>query len=84
MYLYGKVTKETIIDYLDVFGNRFATFRHFREGKRNTLTVYHGINRQFSLLYYNITKSILMLANIEAIEREKDIDEEGFSIVFES
>jgi hypothetical protein len=33
MYLYGKVTKETIVDYLDVFGNRFATFRHFTEGK---------------------------------------------------
>ena len=84
MYLYGKVTKETIVDYLDVFGNRFATFRHFTEGKRNTLMVYHGINRQFSLLYYNITKSILLLGNIKAIESEKDINEEGFSIVFES
>ena len=80
MYLYGKVTKESIIDYLDVFGNRFATFRHFRDGRRNTLTVYHGINRQFSLLYYDITKSILLLGQIEAIEGEKDINEEGFSI----
>ena len=74
MYLSGIVTKDAIIDYLDVYGNGFATFRHFTEGKRNTLMVYHGINRQFSLLY----------ADIEAIEREKDINDEGFSIVFES
>ncbi len=83
MYLYGKVNKETIVDYLDVFGNRFATFRHFREGRRNTITVYHGINRQFSLLYYDITKSILLLGQIEAIEGEKDINGEGFSISFD-
>jgi hypothetical protein len=84
MYLYGKINKDTIVDYLDVFGNRFETFRHFIDGRRNTMTVYHGINRQFSLLYYNITKYILLLGNIEAIDSEKDINDEGFSISFDT
>jgi len=83
MYLYGKVNKETVVDYLDIFGNRFGTSRHFRNGQRHTLTIYHGINRQFSLLYYDITKSILSLAKIETVESEKDVNEEGFSISFD-
>jgi predicted DNA-binding ribbon-helix-helix protein len=82
MYLYGKVNKQTIVDYLDIFGNRFETFRHFKEGPRQTLTVYHGINRQFSRLYYDITRSILELGKIETIESEKDINDDGFSISF--
>jgi hypothetical protein len=83
MYLYGKVNKETVTDYLDIFGNRFESFRHFSEGRKNTITVFHALNRQFSILYYDITKSILSLAGIEAIENERSITEEGFSIVFE-
>ena len=82
MYLYGKVNKDTIIDYLDIFGNRFETFRHFRDGPRHTMTIYHGINRQFSLLYYDVTKSILSLAKIETLDTEKDVNEEGFTISF--
>ena len=82
MYLYGRVNKESIIDYLDIFGNRFETFRHFRDGQKHTFTIYHGINRQFSLLYYDITRSILTLGNIETLDREKDINEDGFTISF--
>jgi hypothetical protein len=82
MYLYGKINKETIIDYLDIFGNRFQTFRHFMDGPKHTLTMYHGINRQFSLLYYDVTKSILGLSKIESLENERDINDEGFSISF--
>jgi predicted DNA-binding ribbon-helix-helix protein len=82
MYLYGKINKETIIDYLDIFGNRFQTFRHFRDGPKHTLTIYHGINRQFSRLYYDVTRSILELGKIETIENEKDINDDGFSIIF--
>jgi len=82
MYLYGKVTKETIIEYVDIFGNRFETFRHFRDGTKHTLTIYHGINRQFSLLYYDVTKSILSLAKIETLDDEKDVNEDGFTISF--
>jgi predicted DNA-binding ribbon-helix-helix protein len=82
MYLYGKVNKETIIDYLDIFGNRFETFRHFREGQKHTMTIYHGINRQFSLLYYDVTKSILALAKVETIEADKDVNDDGFTISF--
>jgi hypothetical protein len=82
MYLYGKVDKQTIINYLDIFGNRFETFRHFRDGQRQTLMVYHGINRQFSRLYYDITRSILELGKIDTIESEKDINDDGFSITF--
>jgi predicted DNA-binding ribbon-helix-helix protein len=82
MYLYGKVNKDTIIDYLDTFGNRFETFRHFRDGTKHTVTFYHGINRQFSLLYYDVTKSILSLAKIETLDSEKDVNEEGFTISF--
>lgn len=82
MYLYGKVNKDTIIDYLDIFGNRFEIFRHFRDGTKHTMTFYHGINRQFSLLYYDVTKSILSLAKIETLDGEKDVNEEGFTISF--
>ena len=82
MYLYGKIDKEAVIDYLDIFGNRFLTFRHFRDGTKHTLTIYHGINRQFSLLYYDITRSILTLGKIESLENERDINEDGFSISF--
>lgn len=84
MFLYGKVNKETVITYLSVFGNRFETFRHFKEGRKNTIAVYHAVNREFSLLYYTTMKSILSLVGIEPIESEKSISEEGFSIVFES
>jgi hypothetical protein len=84
MYLYGKVNKESVIDYLDIFGNRFSTFRHFRDGHKHTMTIYHGINRQFSLLYYDVTKSILFLAKIETLEDERDINEDGFTICFNS
>ncbi len=82
MYLYGKVNKDTIIDYVDIFGNRFETFRHFRDGTKHTMTFYHGINRQFSLLYYDITKSILSLAKIETLDNEKEVNEDGFTISF--
>jgi Arc-like DNA binding domain len=82
MYLYGKVNKDTIIEYLDTFGNRFETFRHFKDGTKHTMTIYHGINYQFSLLYYDVTKSILSLANIETLDHEKDINDEGFTISF--
>jgi predicted DNA-binding ribbon-helix-helix protein len=82
MYLYGKVNRDTVIDYLDIFGNRFETFRRFRDGPRHTMTVYHGINRQFSLLYYDVTKSILSLAKIETLDTERDVNEDGFTINF--
>ena len=82
MYLYGKVNKDTIIEYVDIFGNRFETFRHFRDGTKHTMTFYHGINRQFSLLYYDITKSILSLAKMETLDNEKEVNEDGFTITF--
>jgi predicted DNA-binding ribbon-helix-helix protein len=82
MYLYGKVTRDTIVKYLDIFGNRFQTSRQFREGNKYTLIIYHGVNRQFSQLYYDVTKSILLLGKIEILENERDVNDEGFSISF--
>lgn len=83
--LYGKVNKETVVTYFDVFCSRFETFKHFREGSTHKLVVYHGADSlQFSKLYYAIGKSILELAKIETLEAERDLGTDSFAIGFEA
>jgi hypothetical protein len=82
MYLFGKLNKETVVSYLDIFGNRFETYRHFDERGLHTLTFSHGISLQFSKIFYNVTKSILSLAEIEPIERGEEKTDYSFSISF--
>jgi predicted DNA-binding ribbon-helix-helix protein len=83
MYLFGRINKETVVNYLSIYGNRFDTFRHLKErGGRNIISFFHGINMQFSMLYYDITRMILALADIKTVESERDVSEEGFTIVF--
>jgi hypothetical protein len=84
MYLYGRVNRETVLKYLDIYGNRFDTFRHLKErvGKI-VLSFSQGVNVQFSMMYYDITRMILELADIESIESERDISDGGFTIVFQ-
>jgi hypothetical protein len=85
MNLYGELNKETIVDYLDVFSTRFEMCKHFRKGKKHTITVFHGADSlQFSKLYYGIVKSILELAKIYTIESEREIDTDNFAISFET
>jgi hypothetical protein len=83
LYLFGRVTKQTMLSYMDIYGNRFDSFKHFKSDSKHILTIYHGINLQFSKLYYNITKMILELGGISTIESERDISADGFSISFD-
>jgi hypothetical protein len=85
MNLYGKITKEVVINYLEIFAIRFLSFKHFREGRRHTLTVFHDVDSlQFTKLYYFIASSILGLAKIEPIESEGDIGTNNFAISFDA
>jgi hypothetical protein len=82
--LYGKVTKTSVREYLDVFGRRFDSFKMFDDGSsKHTIVITHKVNLAFSKVYYNIVKAILALAKIEIIESERDISEHGFSLTFE-
>jgi hypothetical protein len=81
-YIYGEITRESVESYLDVFGQRFETYKHFRRGSKHTITIYHGISLPFSKLYYEILRAILGVANIKALGTEGDVSETGFSIVF--
>jgi hypothetical protein len=84
LYLFGKVTKETVVKYLDVFGERFETYRHFKEGRKHTVIISHNVAIiQFSKFYYGVLKSILALANIQVLEGERDISQDSFSLSFE-
>lgn len=82
-YIYGELTYEAVVDYLDVFGQRFRAYKHFTKGSRHTVTIFHGVSLQFSKLYYTILKAILGTANFKIIENKEDIRETGFSITFE-
>src|SRR5579871_1140071 len=81
--LYVKITKETVVNYLDVFASRFESAKHHRDGRMHTLTVFHGVDSvQFSKLHYDITSSVLRLAKIETIESGREIGENNFAISF--
>ncbi len=83
-HLYGKVSKKTVVDYLDIFGSRFESFRHFDDqNSTHTLAITHNVNLAFSKVYYNIIRAILDLAKIDTVEGEADISERGFSISFD-
>jgi hypothetical protein len=82
-YIYGELTNETVIEYLDTFGQRFRTYRHFAEGSRHTVTIFHGVSLQFSKLYYLILRAILASASFKILESKEDVRETGFSVVFE-
>jgi hypothetical protein len=83
--LYGRVTKTAVLEYLDVFGRRFDSFKMFHDGASgHTMVITHKVNLPFSRVYYHIVKAILALAKIETIESERDISEHGFSLAFET
>jgi hypothetical protein len=82
-YIHGELTFEAVVDYLDVFGQRFRTYKHFTKGSRHTVNIFHGVSLQFSKLYYTILKAILETVNFKIIESKGDIRETGFSITFE-
>ncbi len=82
-YIHGELTPEAVVDYLDIFGQRFRTYKHFTKGSRHTVTIFHGVSLQFSKLYYTILKEILRSANFKIIESKEDVRETGFSITFE-
>lgn len=82
-YAYGEVTKEAVVEYLDIFGQRFRTYKHFVKGPLHTVTIFHGVSTQFSKLYYTILKAILVYANFKIIESKEDVREMGFSMTFE-
>jgi hypothetical protein len=84
MFLYGEVTAKTVLDYLEVFGSRFETYRHFHRGSKHTVTIFHDVSLEFSHVYYAILKAILALAQFRIIETEADLDEDGFSVSFET
>ena len=84
MNLYGRITKETVVNYLDIFCTRFESFKHFKDGKSHTLAIFHGVDSlEFSKLYYYIICSILGLASIIALESEREIDANNFALSFE-
>jgi hypothetical protein len=83
MFLYGEVTTKTVLEYLDVFGSRFETYKHFSKGSKHTVTIFHDVSLEFSQVYYDILKAILALAKIKAIDGDGDLNEDGFSVVFD-
>lgn len=82
-YMYGEVTNETVVEYLDTFGQRFRTYKHFTKGSRHTVTIFHGVSLQFSKLYYSILAAILASAGFKVVVSKEDVRETGFSIIFE-
>ena len=82
MFLYGEVTPTTVIDYLEIFGSRFESYRHFRKASRHTVTIFHDVSIEFSQMYYSILKAILALAGFKIVDSEGDLNDDGFSISF--
>jgi hypothetical protein len=82
-YIYGELTNETVVKYLDTFGQRFRTYKHFEKGPRHTVTIFHGVSLQFSKLYYSILRTLLGSAGFKIVETQEDVREMGFSIMFE-
>jgi hypothetical protein len=83
MFLYGEVTATTVIDYLEVFGSRFESYKHFSKGSKHIVTIFHDVSVEFSQVYYSILAAILALTDFKIIESERDLNEDGFSISFE-
>ena len=83
MFLYGEVTPTTVISYLEVFGSRFESYKHFRKGSRHMVTIFHDVSLEFSQVYYGILAAILALADFKIVESEGDLNEHGFSISFD-
>ncbi len=83
MFLYGEVTAASVISYLEVFGSRFESYRHFRRGSKHIVTIFHDVSLEFSQVYYSILKAILLLAEFKIIDSEGDLNEDGFSISFD-
>jgi hypothetical protein len=83
MFLYGEVTSTSVIEYLDVFGTRFESYKHFRKGSKHVVTIFHDVSIEFSQVYYSILAAILALAQFKIIESERDLNENGFSISFD-
>lgn len=83
MFLYGEVTATTVINYLEVFGSRFESYKHFRKGPKHMVTIFHDVSLEFSQVYYAILKAILALAQFKVIDGEGDLNEDGFSISFD-
>ena len=83
MFLYGEVTPATVISYLEVFGSRFESYKHFRKGSKHTVTIFHDVSLEFSQVYYGILAEILALADFKIVESEGDLNEHGFSISFD-
>src|ERR1700730_239217 len=54
VYLYGKVNKTTVLNYLPIFCSRFDSYKHHVEGSVHTIAVFQEINVQFSKSYYKI------------------------------
>jgi hypothetical protein len=82
--LYGKVTKETLMKYLELYCSRFASYKHFTEDGKHTLAIFHGLDSlEFSKMYYHVTNGILGLAKIETIDNEKEITPGNFAISFD-
>jgi len=82
-YMYGELTNENVIRYLDTFGQRFRTYKHFTKGSRHTVTIFHGVSLHFSKLYYSILRAFLTYASFKIVEGKEDVREAGFSITFE-
>jgi hypothetical protein len=82
-YMYGELTNETVVEYLDTFAQRFRTYKHFTKGSRHTVTIFHGVSLQFSKLYYSILGALLASASFKIVESKEDVRETGFSITFE-
>lgn len=83
-YIYGELSKVAVVEYLNIFGQRFRTYKHFINGPRHTVTIFHGVSIQFSKLYYGILKAIVVRAEFKVIGQKEDIRETGFSMTFES
>jgi hypothetical protein len=82
--LYGKVTKETVMKYLETYCATFESNKHFVEDGKHTLAIFHGMDSpEFSKLYYHVTNGILGLAKIETIDSEKEITPVNFAISFD-
>jgi hypothetical protein len=83
MFLYGEVNATTVVEYLEVFGTRFESYKHFRKGSKHVVTIFHDVSLEFSQVYYANLAAILALADFKIIESEGDLNEDGFSLSFD-
>lgn len=83
MQLYGEVSVETVLRYLDLYGKRFETYKHFNKGRRHTITAFHGVCEMFSAAAYSTYSEILGLVGIKIIQSERYTDYGSFAITFE-